>query len=438
MAGATVALAHGFESIYYNPAGIAISRQIHIAIGYQWSGYALTIRSPALAGHDQASAARDAENQETIGGINIGAALFLPLKAPLHQRIALGFGIYIPNEVVLSANLPRPYTPQFVVMGNRGKVVAIQLGGAVRFTEWLSIGGGVRALSSLIGAITIQPNEFGTLGSEVKDELIAAYSPIAGIIVTPKPWLKFGMTYRGTFAGKFALPISPDLGASFKSFIGVPTLQIEGVAQYDPRQFLFASAWNVWDTLWIELGASWRRWSEFAQPVRNTVDCIPCDPNDPTQPWCDPQNTVAHCLPELPDPAFSDTLSPRIGAEWTEMKLAHNVTIDVRAGYSFEPTPVPEQTELTNLLDNDRHIWAIGGTFNWWVRPTFIVHLDLYFQHHILVSRTHRKSEPWPPSTVSETEYKNITTAVGDLDFRPYIQSGGSIFSAGTSLGIKY
>src|SRR5262249_27436966 len=37
------------------------------------------------------------------------------------------------------------------------------------------------------------------------------------------------------------------------------------------------------------------------------------------------------------------------------------VAIDVRAGYSYEPTPVPDQFGESNLVDCDKHTFAFGA-----------------------------------------------------------------------------
>jgi long-subunit fatty acid transport protein len=38
-----------------------------------------------------------------------------------------------------------------------------------------------------------------------------------------------------------------------------------------------------------------------------------------------------------------------------------DLSLLVRAGYAFEPSPVPEQSAATNFLDSDRHLLAGGA-----------------------------------------------------------------------------
>jgi hypothetical protein len=66
----------------------------------------------------------------------------------------------------------------------------------------------------------------------------------------------------------------------------------------------------------------------------------------------------------------------------------------VRAGYGFEPSFAPEQTGLTNLLDNDVHRVTVGlGIFTGLPFPNFAgpIHLDLFAQVHVMPERTHTK-----------------------------------------------
>jgi long-chain fatty acid transport protein len=51
---------------------------------------------------------------------------------------------------------------------------------------------------------------------------------------------------------------------------------------------------------------------------------------------------------------------PRAGVEWRAWQRP-KLALDVRAGYSYEPTPVPEQIGESNLADSDKHTVSVGA-----------------------------------------------------------------------------
>ena len=59
-------------------------------------------------------------------------------------------------------------------------------------------------------------------------------------------------------------------------------------------------------------------------------------------------------------PGFVDTLTVRVGGE---LRLLQEMLV-VRAGYGFRPSPVPDQTSSTNIVDNTAHVIAGGVGLN--------------------------------------------------------------------------
>ena len=86
----------------------------------------------------------------THGDDGLRRAAQLPLPEPLRQRIFLGLGLYVPNDAILRADLPTPYSPQFAIIGNRANSTMLgraarRIGGAAATGAAL---GGARALGS--------------------------------------------------------------------------------------------------------------------------------------------------------------------------------------------------------------------------------------------------------------------------------------------------
>ncbi len=364
LAGAVVSDARGHGAVHANPAGLAFEAAPGVAVGYQYATFDLTLDG---ASH----AARDAT--ATL----IGFDLPLPLGGPLAERIALGGGFVIPTNSVLVADIPRPGAPQFVLVENRAQTVSLQAAIGVRIIDGLTIGAGFIALSALDGAIDVAPNAEGRIGSQARDQLVADYAPVFGLQgrlpVNGLGELALGLTWRGESAARFYLPIDADLGDQFP--LPVPTLQVEGVAQYDPAALGYEIGWRR-DALRVAVGGAFSRWSDYPVPIVYTA--VPED------------------FPTQPEPGFDDIFEWRAGLEYTPRIAAWDLGLAARAGYRFTPSPAPEQTGLHSLLDSDRHTVALGVGLGW-----DRLHLDLAVQWQQMASRRHTKD----PDAVAAAGY---------------------------------
>lgn len=381
LAGATVSDTRGHAAVYANPAGLAFERQTSVALGYQFTTLDLTLDG-------QAADARDAT------ATMIGFDLPLPLGGWLEDRLALGAGFVIPTNSVLVADIPRPGDPDFVLVGNRAQTVSLQAALGVRIIDGLALGVGFIALSALDGAIDVAPNAEGRIGSQARDQLIADYSPIVGLMARLPAGFAVGAVWRAESAARFVLPITADLGGSFP--LPIPTLQIEGVAQYDPERIDGELSWK--SATWrAAAGASFARWSAYPIPIVYTA--VPED------------------FPAQPTPDFEDIVEYRAGLEFTP--TVGDAGLAARAGYRFAPTPTPEQTGLYSLLDSDRHLLTLGGGVEGWG-----LRLDIALQWHLMAERSHTKDA----DAIRATGYDPADMATGHTH-------DGQAFGAAIELG---
>lgn len=385
LAGATISSPEGHAAVYYNPAALAFDTTPSIAIGYQFATLDLTLDG---AEHP----ARDAT------ATMIGFDLPLPLGGVMAERIALGAAFVIPTNSVLVADIPRPGDPAFVLVENRAQTVTLQAALGIRPLNGLAVGVGFIALSALDGAIDVAPNAEGRIGSQARDQLVADYAPVLSAALRLPATMTAGVVWRGESAARFYLPITANLGDTFP--LPVPTLQIEGVAQYDPEQVGFELAGAPVDGLRLAVGGTFKRWSAFPAPIVYTA--VPED------------------FPEQPAPGFDDAWEARIGVEYTgetgELRWAG------RTGYQLAWSPAPEQTGLHGHLDSDRHLFALGGGLQWQG-----LRLDVALQWHQLVERTHTKD----PALIAEAGY--------DPELHPGtpgIRHEGQILGATIELGV--
>lgn len=380
MGGAVVSNTTGYSAVYYNPAALMILGQRQFSVGVQRADYSISLNDENYA--------VDA-NTNLVLGFNVP----IPFGDVLADRIALGFGFVVPFQSILEADVRAPETPFFVVVENRAQVIGLHAALGVRIMDWLHVGAGVVALAELIGGIDIAPNNTGQLGSAVRDELVADFALIAGLLVDPVDWLGIGVTYHGASDARFAFPITADLGPSFP--VEVPLLNIVGVAQYDPMQVSADITFRPIEGLEIAAGATFKRWSEFINSIERTT---------PTVPEQDP-------------PLFEDIWVPRLGAEYSAAVGA--VTLAGRVGGFYEPTPVPDQTGNNNYLDSGRIGLGFGGGAVW-RELTF----DLAVQVQLMQDRTHDKS----PDLVRDEENAGF----------PNISHGGSVILSVFEMGVAF
>jgi long-chain fatty acid transport protein len=393
LAGALGADAEGFESVYYNPAGLAFARRPSFSLGYQSASFDLRygIGDAALA----ASPTRDAP------ALSIGFGVPLAFGGALKDRLALGLGFTIPQTSILIADIARPGEPSFVVLENRAQTVSIQASLGVRISDAFAVGIGTIALAELAGEIAVLPNESGRIGSRVKDELVADYALVAGVVGRFLPFatgrgtrhgLSLALTYRSESRAEFDLPITADLGESFN--IPIPNLTVHGIAQYDPAELSFEVAVTPVEAVAISAGITWERWSTYPLPIAYAA--------------------VPAGTPPQPLPDFNDTWAMKLGVEGT--LAIGDLTLRPRAGFAFEPSPTPEQVGFHNHLDGDRMILGVGLGLRWGQ-----FRLDLAGQVHDVAEHTSTKVEGTP------------TTNLG----APSITSTGHILFGSIELGVE-
>lgn len=361
LGGSGAALASGFEATYGNPALLSRTHVRQVAFGWQAARFRLRAEGPNAPGEVPA---------EALSGTFIGAVLPLPFAGFLEDRITLGLGAFTPSALIARARLLYPERAQFPVLADRAQTLSLNLGVGVDLGHGLRVGGGALALAELVGTVVVRTDASGRVGTIVDDQLIATYAPVLGASFEFGDGFTAGATFRGELEGEFDVVVEVyDLGS-----LVVPNLHISGVAQYDPLQVELGLARQMgpWTAA---VGATYKRWSAFPGWRRPTVECPSSDPG------CDALRV------EPVD--FHDTIAPRVAGAFA-IELSDQARANVRAGALYEPSPVPEQSGSANYWDNDRVALTLGYGVSL-TEPLPPLSIDAFYQHHLLLPRTHRK-----------------------------------------------
>lgn len=326
----------GYEATYNNPAGLAETERRQIALGFAANDFHLRV---------------DGEISELTSsrGIVIGLALPLPFGGPLRDVFTLGAGFFTPTNTVMSTDSPYAERLQWPVL-SRSQVVALQVGLGVNLGRWvdgLSLGLGISGSANTIGRIRVELDPANQFISRTETQLTSRLAPIAGVRYARKHY-GFGLAYHAKIESRIRMDIEvTDLP------IQLPLLTIHSLAQYDPHSLVGEGYWAPNINLRFVAGLAWRHWSEYDGPLSKSS----AGSNQP------------------PRPDFHDTVSPRVGAEWTT--VLDRATVQFRGGYAFEPTPAPAASErlaLNNIgqpigdgstipvryVDSNRHLLSAG------------------------------------------------------------------------------
>lgn len=388
LGGAATALAVDGSANYYNPAGLARGDALRIDVGYQGGKPWLT-----LDGNDI--------------GTDATHGLAVAIAAPgtlFGLRVAFGAALFLPDDRVTRSRSLAYAQPRFVHYDNRTQRIYLAANVAVALPGRVYLGGGLAFMArtegvvSLTGTIALQDTEErSVLASAVGVDLLAVRYPQAGIAWEATRWLTLGASYRG----KFLLRI--DEGFAIRGDVGNPGVTPvvdDGVLEartvsadlFQPWQ-LTAGAWaRLTRRLGLGVDLTFARWSEFESPASTVTVHLDLGPRlNPLVPVAPPR--------VYPAPGFHDILVPRLGAEWRALD-GDWVLLDVRGGYSYEPTPAPEQVGESNYADADKHTVSLGAGLTLARLADYLpreVSLDAHLGLTLLPPRAARKSDPADP-----------------------------------------
>lgn len=312
------------SSIVYNVGGLAVGEGTAISLGASLIAAQATYNAPDNTSTDTNSSPAVLPNFAVSHRINDMFAAGVSFHLPF--GLAVSWPDSSPQADVVTKQALRTYFITPAVGVNLDKQV-----------PGLSIGAGLDLVPS-----TVQLEQNVYFGSAQGSAVLGGDAfGIGG---------RVGLMYRPA-----ALKNKLSVGVSWRSQID---LDFEGTGDFDmappyrgqlppdgdisttlhvPQSVSAGVAYRPMDQLELELNATWIDWSAF-----DTIDITLPDGSHNVQPQ-----------------DYTDTVTLRLGGEYKlpEQKLS------LRAGYAYDPTPVPDTTLSARLPDINRHVVSAGGTY---------------------------------------------------------------------------
>ena len=404
MGSAYVSVSDDLSAIYYNPAGLAQIETHQLLVGYLWS-------DPSLEEHATADPSFHAEQvvpyhlKTPVVALGFNLDKAIKGKLPIHARIGVMNMMADNFKSIYRLWDPEPKTARWVRFGDYWDRVYL-LGGLSLQPDkipWISVGLGFRFI---ISGSMFMLDRYGTAGLDVVIEDLYLHTltkanldlnvdsevtPTAGVMITPTKNLRLGYSFHNSLS-LLVSPVYADAKARLvlngnEGLVLELPLSLVSEGYYWPQQHNFGASYQWGEQLLLSLQLSWFRWSQFSSLSRGT-----------------------------PDPTWDDILVPRFGIEYCPLKA-----LALRGGYFFEPSPVPEQTRVSNYIDNDRHVFSVGAGYTF-SDPWHIVRqpmsIDIVFQYIHMPTRKTEKEDPMFEPGYSYESRGEVFSVGGNLTFR--------------------
>lgn len=402
LGGATTCTSHGFAATYYNPASLAERGQpLALEVGYTFSEPVLR-----LDGRDL-----DVDPSHGFqGGITIPGEIF-------EHHIGVALGLHLPDGLISRVRTLPQARPRFVLYDNRPQRLVVSTSAAVEILDGLYFGAGLtyiagtKGVLDVVGTVSASDAERTRLFSSVDVRFSSVRYPTVSVLYVPADDWRFGVTYRHEFV------LTLDLDVRVRGDITIGDSELVAVENgsflldsfntdlFSPRQLVLGAAHTVGE-LTFSFDLAWLDWSRFPPPVSAidlVVDLGELDVEVP--------------VPDKPQPAeFRDIFVPRFGVEWLLSEV-----VELRGGYTFEPSPAPAQPGVTNYVDSAKHIVSVGMGLNLPIWPEIFpapLVFDVAVSGIFLAGRDYVKDDP--------------ADSVGDY------RAGGQVYSAAATLGVEF
>lgn len=389
MANAAVAI-DDVAAAHTNPAAVGRAPG---SLVFQ-AGYALDMPATAVA-FDKEKAEGDplaAVLPRPVSGLHFG--FLIPLDLVVEDRVFFGGAFYFPTQVLVRARAYDPQKPFFYAYDSSTEHYDASLAAGAKLLEWLYLGAGVRLAAGQTGDIQLAVDPVrGRLTNQAADTFQYPTAALTAGVLVGRLGLprvlegSLGVVYRDRSWFDIKLPATLTIeGADIEALLDVHIR-----ANYSPRSVTSGLSLEIFEDTVVDAEAQAAFWSEAPPPYVVTrvdlggagLDAVGIgDGLDAPGPGQD----------RVVGPGFVDTLNWRVGVEHTTL----DGMLALRAGYQHRPSPVPDQTSGTNIIDCNAHVVSAGFGLTFPLSAVFARPLtaDLAYQVHILEPRAARKQSP--------------------------------------------
>ncbi|MDP8222276.1 MAG: outer membrane protein transport protein [Candidatus Lernaella stagnicola] len=399
LGGAYSAISNDISGLYYNTAALAQVERLHVEFGYAYAQPKMIINGRA-------------QNIDDHRGVTLGGILSTKV---FDRRLSLGLNVFMPDHHMLRFLVLSINQPHSAFRHNANHSFTIMSGAGYEIFSWMRVGMGINVLAKEKGGMDFAITEDRPSEGAVFSELSPNYALMGGLHFTPTEWLRLGLAFRDKLELQFNLP--NDIGIpSLKIFDG-NRLQVlrpsqlyliaDSNSHFSPRAYVLGAAFDITDRWLAALNVEYNEWSDMSTDAPYASAFVYGGLADvfPTQPGRRPK-----------PPDFDDVFSYHVGAEFRPV-LREHLRVDVRTGYWYRPTPVPEQRYANNYLDSDTHIFSAGAGIRGDDLSKYLprsVQFDTFFQYQYGQERVYKKADP--------------TDFLGDLKFQEtWWNAGGNL-----------
>jgi len=325
------------SAIYYNPAGLTQLKGNNIMIGATYlrlNGAEFTGTTPLTGG------ATASETQKSLDFI-IPNAYYT--RTTSDGYISYGVGIFSPFG--LGQEYENKNTSIFRNQITKIDLMTVVVNPTIAFkiNEYLSVGAGI---DWMWGKAKLEKTPVASVGNLYNSELKGdgdAWGYNFGLLLKPTENFRIGANYRSPFTLKIKdadVNISNTNPAYASGLLGATPSSTKADATVAmPATFALGAAYTI-GKLTVEADADWTFWHSFSSlpiTIQNPVPTLPSTSN-PTQ--------------------WEDVVAFRLGVEY-------RVTdpLSLRAGFVYDPTPVPASTMGPMLPDSTKLDYMVGAGY---------------------------------------------------------------------------
>lgn len=386
MANAYTAYAEGPAAAFYNPAMLAARSGIEMEAGFIYSLPSYSLKRKDLDGvkfEDDTDELDDAERRKGFRYMGAG------VSGRISDWVGLGLYMNLPVSGDYENSYFHPQTPYWLKYESSTRGLQFYPAVAVRIVPNVMVGFGATINLDSGGDVDLAlPVEIET-GDDDDDDAELVYSRAsgknkwsagaafnAGAYYRPFEFLRFGLVYRGASVIRQDQTLKLDVAS-----VQLP-VDIEVGTNFTPAQIALGAVGTPFEWWSISLDLAYTMWSQYEEPFPK----IKPDYQKLTDKGIDFKETDIIEVDE-DDINFADTLVVKLGMEFRPVKH-----FNVMTGYSYEPTPVPDQNGTTNILDSDMHIIALGFGVNFLGPENDLIRVDVGGQYHLIADRRIEKN----------------------------------------------